>query len=78
MSYSLSYIFNSNITSSYLAIVTYMRSSGISQIDHVTVEDMCPKYPPWIRFYSSAILHSRRIYRHIFSAKTWSILYTSY
>ena len=47
---------NSNIT-----------SSGISQIDDAPAENMRPKYPPWIRFYPSAVprvkLCPRRIYR---------------
>ena len=69
----------SNITSSYFMIVMHIHSSGISQIDHVTAEDILPKYPPWIRFYPSAAPrekpHPRRIYRRISSAVTWSILY---
>ena len=74
--YFLSYIL---VTSSYFTIVTHMRSSGISQIDHAPAEDMRPKYPPWIRFYPSAAPrvkpNTRRIYRRISSAVTWSILY---
>ena len=58
-----------------------MRSSGISQIDHITAEDMRPKYPPWIWFYPLAVIrvkpHPRRIYRRISSAVTGSILYTA-
>lgn len=38
---------------------------GISQIEHILSEDMCPKYPPWIRSslsYASGKTTSKKIY----------------
>ena len=41
--------------------------SDIYWIDHAHLEDMCPKYPPWIRFYPSLMPrvkhHPRKDYR---------------